>query len=83
MLTCFLCFPLDLNPIIDLPAMMVTASRDTALPPSMTVGMKKFIPKLETYNVEDTGHWILWEKPRECNELLDRFLNQIYSTSKL
>ncbi|KAI8575744.1 hypothetical protein K450DRAFT_260267 [Umbelopsis ramanniana AG] len=73
----------DLNPIIEFPAMMVTASRDAALPPSMAVGMKKFVPKLEMHNVDDAGHWILWEKPKECNELLDRFLYQIYSTSKL
>ncbi|KAI9287636.1 Alpha/Beta hydrolase protein [Umbelopsis sp. AD052] len=73
----------DLNPIINLPAMMVTASRDVALPPRMAVGMDKFIPKLEIHNIEDAGHWVLWEKPRECNQLLDRFLYQVYSTSKL
>jgi soluble epoxide hydrolase/lipid-phosphate phosphatase len=75
-------FP-DLDPIIKHPAMMVTASDDKALPPSMAEGMPKFIPNLEMQHIEDAGHWVLWEKPSECNRLLDAFLSKVYGNSKL
>ncbi|GAB5589467.1 Bifunctional epoxide hydrolase 2 [Umbelopsis nana] len=73
----------NLDPEISHPAMMVTASHDAALPPSMANGMSKYIPKLEIHHVEGSGHWILWEKPTECNQLLDLFLAKIYNTPKL
>ena len=74
---------LDLDSQISQPAMMVTASHDAALPPSMADGMKNFVPKLEMHHVEGSGHWILWEKPAECNQLLETFLAKIYNSSKL
>ncbi|KAJ2960531.1 hypothetical protein NQZ79_g4100 [Umbelopsis isabellina] len=73
----------DLDPIIKHPAMMVTASDDKALPPSMAEGMHKFIPNLEMQHIENAGHWVLWEQPAQCNRLLDGFLSKVYGNSKL
>lgn len=66
-----------LNPVIEKPALMVSADKDKALPPSMTKRMDKFIPDLELHVVKGCGHWILWEKPDESNEFLKDFLGRV------
>jgi soluble epoxide hydrolase/lipid-phosphate phosphatase len=73
-----------LDPIINKPSMMVIAEHDKALPPSMADHMPKFIPGIEMHLVKGSGHWILWEKPEECNKLLKDFLERVDPvTSKL
>ena len=72
----------DLDPIIRKPALMVTAAKDAALPPSLTKNMHKYIPDLTQHNVEDAAHWVLWEKPEECNKHLLNWLNKV-SPAKL
>lgn len=67
----------DLDPMIKKPAMMVTADRDSALPPSMAKNMPKYIPGVEMHMVSGSGHWILWEKPEECNHYLKNFLSRV------
>ncbi|KAI8138010.1 Alpha/Beta hydrolase protein [Fennellomyces sp. T-0311] len=71
----------DLNPMITKPALMVTADLDKALPPSMARGILKHVPNAEIYNVKDSGHWVLWEKPAECNAILDKWLAKIFPTT--
>ncbi|CAO3655431.1 unnamed protein product [Mucor hiemalis] len=66
-----------LDPIINKPAMMVTAERDAALPPSMSNGMERYIPGIEMNSIAESGHWVLWEKPEECNEYLKNFLARV------
>ncbi|CAO3607579.1 unnamed protein product [Cunninghamella echinulata] len=68
----------ELNPIIDHPALMVIASDDAALPPSMSEGMENYIPNLEKQFVENSGHWILWEQPEKCNAILKSWLSKVY-----
>ncbi|KAI7886113.1 alpha/beta-hydrolase [Lichtheimia hyalospora FSU 10163] len=72
----------DLDPIIRKPALMVTAANDAALPPSLTKNMHKYIPDLTQHNVDDAAHWVLWEKPEECNKHLLNWLNKV-SPAKL
>ncbi|ORX54503.1 alpha/beta-hydrolase [Hesseltinella vesiculosa] len=60
------------------PVLMVAASDDRALPPSMTEGMEHWIPNLSKHVVDGAGHWILWEKPDECNQLLQDWLSKTY-----
>ncbi|KAL1936037.1 hypothetical protein VTP01DRAFT_171 [Rhizomucor pusillus] len=72
----------NLDPIIRKPAMMVTADKDAALPPSMAANMNQYIPDLEMHNVENAGHWVLWEKPTECNQYLHQWLSKV-SPAKL
>lgn len=67
----------DLDPIIRKPAMMVIAELDKALPPSMAEKMPQYIPGVEMHLVVGSGHWILWEKPQECNKLLKEFLAKV------
>ncbi|KAI7879440.1 alpha/beta-hydrolase [Lichtheimia hyalospora FSU 10163] len=67
-----------LDPIIDKPALMVTSEGDRALPPAMAHGMEKYIPKVEFRNIEGAGHWVLWEKPAECNKYLEEWLPKVY-----
>ncbi|KAI9246218.1 Alpha/Beta hydrolase protein [Phascolomyces articulosus] len=73
----------NLEPIINKPALMVTASNDAALPPWMTDGMERFVPQVEKYGIEGAGHWVLWEKPAECNAHLKQWLGKIYPVNKL
>ncbi|KAI7871520.1 Alpha/Beta hydrolase protein [Spinellus fusiger] len=67
----------DLSPIIQKPALMVAADKDSALPPSMSEKMKSYVPNLERHVVENSGHWILWEKPEECNAILSQWLEAV------
>ncbi|KAG0173548.1 hypothetical protein DFQ28_002148 [Apophysomyces sp. BC1034] len=67
----------DLDPIIRKPALMVSADQDAALPVKMTEGMSDFIPDLEFHIVEGSGHWVLWEEPARCNELLQQWLQKV------
>lgn len=75
----------DLDPIIRKPSMMVIAELDKALPPSMAEKMPDFIPGVEMHFVPESGHWILWEKPAECNAYLKDFLARVdpVSSNKL
>ncbi|GAB1320487.1 hypothetical protein MFIFM68171_10697 [Madurella fahalii] len=64
---------------IKTPALMVTASADQALPPTMAAAMDEYCDDLVTREV-NASHWVLWEKPAEVNahisEFLERFLKE-------
>jgi soluble epoxide hydrolase/lipid-phosphate phosphatase len=52
----------------------------------MSEKMHEFIPKLEKHTVDGAGHWVLWERPDECNDILKNWLGKVYpvnSSSKL
>lgn len=62
---------------IEVPALFVAASRDAALPPSMSVGMEeRFTHPLQRAEV-DTNHWALEEAPTQVNEAIEKFLNSL------
>ncbi|CAO3684646.1 unnamed protein product [Rhizopus stolonifer] len=73
----------DLDPIIRKPALMVLAEKDAALPPAMASQMPELVPGVEIHLVKDSGHWILWEKPEECNAFLKSFLSKVDPVNKL
>ncbi|KAK3996080.1 putative epoxide hydrolase [Cladorrhinum sp. PSN332] len=58
------------------PALIVTASRDIALPPAMAAGMDKWCDKLTRRGVE-CSHWAIWEKPAEVNKWVGEFLGRV------
>jgi len=58
---------------IDIPVLFIQATKDEALPPAMSAGMEKFIPKLTRRSVE-TRHWALWEAPEQVNGLVQQWL---------
>ncbi|KAK4123418.1 alpha/beta-hydrolase [Parathielavia appendiculata] len=58
---------------ITVPSLMVTATRDAALPPDMAAGMGKWVDNLVTRQV-DASHWALWQTPAETNQYIGEFL---------
>jgi len=66
---------------IDIPVLFIQAAKDEALPPAMSAGMKKFVPKLTRRSV-DTNHWALWEAPKQVNGLIKEWLEDVSQGSK-
>ncbi|MCB2114642.1 MAG: alpha/beta hydrolase [Parvularculaceae bacterium] len=60
----------DVDPVIDKPALMISAQRDYFLPPESADGIEKIVPNVERALIEDCGHWVTWEKPAELNRLI-------------
>lgn len=58
------------------PTLFVYATKDLALPEWMSKGMEAMVPKLTRKTVE-AGHWVLWEKPKEINHILEEWLSGI------
>ncbi|KAL4807553.1 Alpha/Beta hydrolase protein [Aspergillus unguis] len=61
---------------IEVPVLFIQALKDTALPPHLGKKMGSTLPKLTTKQV-DCSHWALWEKPKEVNEILDRWVDDV------
>ena len=61
---------------MEAPSLMVTAKNDVALPPSLAKGMERYVPDLETYMIEDCGHWTQSEQPARLNEILTTWLTK-------
>ncbi len=55
---------------VDVPALMIGASHDLALPPSGMAGMHKYVPDLERHVVAGAGHWVQQEAPDAVNALM-------------
>ena len=64
---------------IDIPVLVIEATNDAALPPSLSDGMERFIPNLTRKEVEAT-HWALWQKPGEANEMIREWLERVEKT---
>ncbi|CAO2591363.1 Bifunctional epoxide hydrolase 2 [Lemmus lemmus] len=56
------------------PALMVTAEKDTVLRPQMSKNMENWIPQLKRGHIENCGHWTQIEKPAELNKILIKWL---------
>ncbi len=63
---------------IDIPVLFIAATKDEALPPSMSRAMDEYIPNLTRKSV-DTRHWALWERPDEVNQIIREWLESITS----
>jgi pimeloyl-ACP methyl ester carboxylesterase len=55
---------------LGLPALMITAEWDPALPPALAANMPTLIEDLEMHMVSRAGHWLPEECPEELNALL-------------
>jgi pimeloyl-ACP methyl ester carboxylesterase len=62
-----------LDRVIQVPTLFIQGLRDQALPPHLGKHMAKQVPRLTLKQV-DTGHWALWEKPEEVNEIIGTWL---------
>ncbi|KAF3902414.1 hypothetical protein ABW20_dc0100252 [Dactylellina cionopaga] len=56
-----------------MPALFIAASNDTALPPSMSIGMDRYFDKLDRAEVA-SSHWALWQAAAAVNGNLRNWL---------
>ncbi|RBR16685.1 uncharacterized protein FIESC28_06838 [Fusarium coffeatum] len=59
-----------------MPAMMITASDDSALPPSMSAGMDASFESLARAEVK-ASHWALWQAADAVNQHLTKWLDGV------
>ncbi len=64
---------------VSMPALMVVAEKDHALPPSMAEGIAKYVPDVELHLLEGCGHWTQAERPAELNRLLIDWLDRRFA----
>ena len=64
------------NKTINVPVLFIQATKDDALPPSLSEGMEGLIPNLTRREVK-TGHWALWEAPEKINEFVGEWLGKV------
>ncbi|MXO60652.1 alpha/beta fold hydrolase [Altererythrobacter salegens] len=62
--------------LIDVPALMISAADDFFLPPATTIGMERYVRRLERHVIADCGHWTQHERPGELNALLLGWLDR-------
>ena len=61
---------------LDLPALMLCAEWDPALPPALAAGMPSSCSDLEMHTIPEAGHWVQQERPEQVNELLIDWLTR-------
>ncbi len=61
---------------LDLPALMICAEWDPALPPALAADMGERCSDLEMHIVPRAGHWVQSECPEEVNDLLIDWLTR-------
>jgi len=66
---------------VEQPTLFIQATRDRVFTPATMVKMGESIPKLTVKPVE-ANHWVLWEKPAECNAILEQWLKNIVLGSR-
>ena len=64
------------EPKFEMPALLITATKDAALPPSMSAGMDKYFVKLSRGEV-DSSHWALSHAADEVNQNVAKWVNDI------
>jgi pimeloyl-ACP methyl ester carboxylesterase len=64
------------NRPLELPALMLCAEWDPALPPSLAAGMSSTCADLELHTVPGAGHWLQQECPEQVNGLLIDWLTR-------
>jgi pimeloyl-ACP methyl ester carboxylesterase len=63
-------------PHLTIPALVIWALDDSALPPCNLQGMGEIIDGLTLVKVPDCGHFVPWEAPAAVNAAMDAFLSQ-------
>jgi pimeloyl-ACP methyl ester carboxylesterase len=62
------------NGMIARPTMLIWGLRDFALTPELSYDLDRWVPGIRVHRIEDSGHWVAEEKPRQTAELLAGFL---------
>ncbi|KAI1132929.1 Alpha/Beta hydrolase protein [Nemania abortiva] len=62
-----------------MPAMLIMADKDAALPAWMAIGQEQyFAAGLKTGTIADCSHWVMIQKPVEVNKLIGDFVKGVY-----
>jgi pimeloyl-ACP methyl ester carboxylesterase len=61
-------------PKLNIPALVIWAMDDLALPASNINGIEDLVPQVTVEPVYDCGHFVIWEKPDAVNAAIKRFL---------
>ncbi len=61
-------------PTLDIPALLIWAMDDLALPPSNLHGIEALVPQVTLFPVYDCGHFVIWEKPEIVNATMRGWL---------
>ena len=61
---------------IKVPVLFIQATKDAALPPTMSQGMERLCFKMERKSVA-TSHWALWEAPEAINAFISEWLQKV------
>lgn len=69
------------DPMITVPALMVTASRDMMLPPEASHGMEERCSNLSRAEI-DSGHWVMWEAPDAAADALTGWLTGTFISDR-
>ncbi|KAI0104195.1 Alpha/Beta hydrolase protein [Nemania sp. FL0031] len=63
----------------NIPAMLVMADKDAALPPWMAIGQEQhFAAGLKLETLTDCSHWVMIQKPVEVNKHISDFIKSVY-----
>lgn len=69
-------------PRITVPAMVISATKDAALPPRLTVGMEKHFDSLTKAEV-DSHHWAQWGAAEAVNGHVKKFVESVLQTGPI
>jgi pimeloyl-ACP methyl ester carboxylesterase len=59
---------------VNVPTLVIWAEDDSALPPSLVVGLEAFIPRMRLVRVPGATHWIIHEQPELVTAEIEREL---------
>ncbi|MDB5884186.1 MAG: alpha/beta hydrolase [Polaromonas sp.] len=59
---------------VNVPALVIWAMDDTALPPALLDGLEDFVPQMQLHRMAGATHWILHEQPARVIGHLQHFL---------
>lgn len=68
----------DVLDVIDVPTLIVVGSHDRLTPPGASKRLADAIKQSELFVIDRAGHSSMFEKPREFNERVRRFLERIH-----
>jgi len=61
-------------PKLNIPALVIWALDDVALPPCNLEGMEELVPNVTIVHVPECGHFVPWDAPDAVNRAMDEFL---------
>jgi pimeloyl-ACP methyl ester carboxylesterase len=59
---------------VEVPTQVIWGEEDPALLVGLTRGLEEWIPDLRVDILPGAGHWVPYERPREVNALIRKFM---------